>query len=330
MSKNKKIAIGILLLFMLLLPLIINQYILQIVIMTIASAILGLTFMLSMKVGLPRFDIAGWMGIGAYTSSILMIKYSMSFWPTVLIGGLISAILGWIIYIIPMRRGMITFFVFTMIVSMALFQLFGSLEFFGGWTGTGVVPTPHIGPFQFDGKFSIYYLGLFFTVLVIVVLNLLYKSKIGRAWNAIGSSPKLASSVGVNVVKYRMANVLIGNFIISMVGSYFIVYARAAVPTAFAFGISIMMMMYVVVGGILYSIAGPIIGAIIIAFLPEYLRIADQYASIITSVIIILIVIFMPMGILGLLNMRILPWFYRTKLYARIKAVSKGLLSDSN
>lgn len=320
MSKNKKIAIGILLLFMLLLPLIINQYILQIVIMTIASAVLGLTFMLSLKVGLPRFDIAGWMGVGAYTSALLMTKAGMSFWPTVVIGGLISVILGWIIYIIPMRRGMITFFIFTMIMSMALFQLFGSLDILGGWTGTGVVATPTLGPLKFEGKFSIYYLGLFFIVLVIVVLNLLYKSKIGRAWNAIGSSPKLASSVGVNVIKYRMANVLIGNFIISMVGSYFIVYARAAVPTAFSFALSIQMMMYVVVGGMFYSVAGPIIGATIIAFLPEYLRIADQYASILTSAVIILIVIFMPMGILGLFNMRIIPWFYRTKLYARIKA----------
>jgi branched-chain amino acid transport system permease protein len=320
MSKNKKIAIGILLLFMLLLPLIINQYILQIVIMTIASAVLGLTFMLSLKVGLPRFDIAGWMGVGAYTSALLMTKAGMSFWPTVVIGGLISVILGWMIYIIPMRRGMITFFIFTMIMSMALFQLFGSLDILGGWTGTGVVATPTLGPLKFEGKFSIYYLGLFFIVLVIVVLNLLYKSKIGRAWNAIGSSPKLASSVGVNVIKYRMANVLIGNFIISMVGSYFIVYARAAVPTAFSFALSIQMMMYVVVGGMFYSVAGPIIGATIIAFLPEYLRIADQYASILTSAVIILIVIFMPMGILGLFNMRIIPWFYRTKLYARIKA----------
>lgn len=320
LTKQRKIALGIFALLLLVLPFIINPYILQIVIMTITFAILGLAFMLSMKVGLFRFDIAGWYGVGAYTSILLTIHLGMPFWLTIPIAGLIAVVLGWIIYIVPMGRGMITFFVFSMLVSMAIYQVFGSVEFFGGWTGTKVVAPISIGSFVFTSKESIYYLGLVFLALIITVLILLYHSKIGRAWNAIGSSPKLASSVGINVVKYRMINILIGNFIIAMVGCYYIAYAHVATPFSFGFGISVNMMMYAVVGGILYSISGPILGAVIISFIPEYFRVAKEYAPILTAAAIILIVIFMPMGVLGLFNMRILPWFHGTKLYKSLRS----------
>lgn len=319
MSKYKKIAIIIFALLLVALPWILNPYILQIVIGTISLAILGLAFMLSMKVGLIRFDIAGWFGVGAYTSILLTIHLGMPFWLTIPIAGLVAVVLGWLIYIVPMGRGMLTFFVFSMLVSMAFFQLFGSVAFFGGWTGTKVVDPPSIGSFVFSSKESIYYLGIVFFALVITVLMLLYKSKIGRAWSAIQSSTKLASSVGINVLKYRMANVLIGNFIIAMTGCFFIAFARVATPASFGFGISMNMMMYAVIGGIFYSISGPIIGSLIFSFIPEYFRIAKSFAPILTSAVVILIIIFMPMGILGLINMRLLPWVYRTKLYANLK-----------
>jgi branched-chain amino acid transport system permease protein len=313
MSKIVKVTIVVLVLLLLVLPWWINPYMVQIMILTITYAMLGLAFMLSMKVGLLRFDIAGWWGVGAYTTALLMKQAGMSFWLTLPIGGMIAVILGWLVFVIAIPRGMMVFFLFGMIATMALYQIFGSVQFFGGWGGTGVVPPPSIGSFEFVSKPSLYYMGLFFLAVTLLVYYLLYKSKIGRAWDAVGSSLKLASSVGVNVVRYRMANVLIGNFFIAVTGSYFVAYSLVAVPDAFSFHKSVFTMMYAVVGGLGHSLVGPIIGSMVVTLIPEYLRIAKEYEPIITSAAIILIIIFMPMGILGLVTQRLKHWLILKK-----------------
>jgi branched-chain amino acid transport system permease protein len=110
-----------------------------------------------------------------------------------------------------------------------------------------------------------------------------------------------------------MANVLIGNFFLAIAGSYFVAFSRIAVPDAFGFQNSIFVMMYAVVGGLFHSLLGPILGALIVTFIPEYLRVAKEYEPIITAIAMILIILFMPMGILGLYENRVKRWFVRRK-----------------
>jgi branched-chain amino acid transport system permease protein len=311
-SKSIKIALLVVLALVLLsLPALVDPYILQIFILTITYSLLGLGFAFTLKVGLPRFDIAAWWGVGAYTTAVLMWRFHMSFWPTLLIGGLISVGIGWLIFMLAVPRGMIVFLMFGMATSIAIQQVFGAVGYFGGWGGTGIVPLVHIGSFKFSNKPELYYLGLVFLAFNLMVYYALYNSKIGRAWNAIGSSLKLASSVGIDVVKYRMANVMIGNFFLALAGSYYVAYSLVAVPATFGFNNSMYVMMYVVVGGFAHALSGPLIGALIITFIPEYMRVAKEREPIITGIIIILIIIFMPMGILGLVDKRIRPWFSR-------------------
>jgi branched-chain amino acid transport system permease protein len=110
-----------------------------------------------------------------------------------------------------------------------------------------------------------------------------------------------------------MANVLIGNFFIAVSGSYLVASTLVAIPTMFNFASSINVMMYVVVGGLGHALAGPIVGSLIVTFIPEYLRVVKEYEPIITSAAIILIIIFMPMGFLGLIESRVKPWCARIR-----------------
>ena len=286
------------------LPWLINPYVLQVLILTITYSMLGLAFAFTLRVGLPRFDIAAWWGVGAYTTAMLMLKAGVSFWLTLPIGGVIAVLLGWLIFMVVIPRGMMVFLLAGMVLTMAAQQIFASVPFFGGWGGTDVIPVPRLGPITFADKKAVYFLGLVFLAVNLLVYKALFASRIGRAWNAIGSSLGLASSVGVDVVRYRMANVLIGNFFIAVAGSYLVASTLVAIPTMFNFAASINVMMYVVVGGLAHSLAGPIIGALIVTFIPEYLRMAKEYEPIITSAAIILIIIFIPGGILGLLTER--------------------------
>jgi branched-chain amino acid transport system permease protein len=289
------------------LPWVVNPYLLQILILTITYAMLGLAFSLTMKVGLPRFDIAAWWGVGAYCTAMLMIKTGMPYWLTLPIGGLAAVLLGWVVFIVIIPRGMMVFLLSGMVLTLAAQQIFASVPFFGGWGGTPVIPLPTIGPISLMDKINVYYLGLFFLALNIVAYRALLGSRIGRAWSAIGSSLGLASSVGVDVVRYRLANVLIGNLFIALSGSYLVASTLVAIPTMFTFANSINVMMYVVVGGIAHTLTGPVVGALIVTFIPEYLRLAKEYEPVVTAAAIILIIIFLPTGLLGFLQFRLKP-----------------------
>ena len=311
MSKAQKVALAALLIVALALPWFVSSYTLQILIQTITFSMLGLAFASALKVGLPRFDIAAWWAVGAYTTALLMKKTDMSYWLTLPIGGVAAMLVGWLIFTIAIPRGMMVFLLFGMVTAMAIQQFFGSIGFFGGWGGPGLVPRPTIFSHRFVSKTELYYLGLVFLVLNICVNYRFFNSKIGRAWNAIGSSLRLADSIGVDVVGYRMANVLLGNFFLAIAGSYFAAYSPTVMPATFSFGSSIYVMMYVIVGGLFHSLAGPIVGALVITFIPEYLRMAKEYEPIITSAAIIVIIIFMPLGVLGLFDGRVKPWLMR-------------------
>ena len=311
MGKAAKTGVVALLALLVALPWIINPYILQVFILTIAYAMLGLAFAFTLKVGLPRFDVAAWWGVGAYTTAMLMWKGGMSFWLTLPISGAMAVILGWLIFVVVVPRGMMVFLLAGMVLTLAAQQIFASVPYFGGWGGTGVIPIPTIGHFSFADKKVVYFLGLIFLALNLVVYQALFTSKYGRAWNAIGSSLNLASSIGINVVRYRMANVLIGNFFIAIAGSYLVSSTLVAIPTLFTFTNSINVMLYVIVGGIAQSLSGPIVGALIVTFIPEYLRMAEEYEPVITSAAIILIIIFMPSGLLGQFQFHIKPWLVR-------------------
>jgi branched-chain amino acid transport system permease protein len=317
MPKAKVTALGVLVLLLVAFPFWVGPYTVQVAITTITYSMLGLAFAFTMRVGLPRFDIPAWWGIGGYTTALLM-KAGMSFWLTALIGGLIAVILGWLVFSFTIRRGMIAFFMICMVLTMACYQAYGSVPLFGGWSGIVNVPAPTIGSFEFVAKRDLYYMGLFFLALNVVVYYFLFNSKIGRAWNAIGSSLRLARSVGVDVVKYRLANVLIGNFFIALAGSFFVGYYHGALPAVFSFQAGLAVIVYLIIGGFSHSLAGPILGAIIVTFIPEYLHVEAQYQSIATAVIVILILIFLPLGILGWIDQTVKPWLYSQRWYARL------------
>ena len=317
MSRLNIIGLTVLGLILLTLPLYVSSYMTQIAITTITYSMLGLAFGLGMRVGLPRLDIAAWWGVGGYTTALLM-KMGISFWVTVLAGGIISVILGGLLFSLALPRGMIAFFTFCMVLSMAVYQVFGSVPLFGGWGGTTGVPAPTFFSMVIDSQREVYYLGLFFLVITVTVYYLLYHSRIGRAWDAISSSLKLARSVGVDVVRYRLVNVLIGNFFIAVAGSFFVSYYRAAIPSIFSFQAGVNTIIFLFIGGFGHSLIGPMLGAIIATFIPEYLRFAQTLQSIATAVVVILILMFLPFGIMGIVDQKLMPWLFKKKWYARL------------
>jgi branched-chain amino acid transport system permease protein len=206
---------------------------------------------------------------------------------------------------------------FGMVFALAIQQIFGTVKFFGGWGGTEALPPITIGSYILNSKMFIYYFGLAFLIINLIVYYLLYNSKVGRAWDAIGSGLRLANSLGVDVVRYRMANVLVGNAFLALAGSFSVMYQAIVVPSSYSFGRSIYVIIYVLLGGLAFALAGPIVGAFVLTGLSEALRPFEEYEVIITGLLTILIIMFAPSGLLGVLDKRVKPLFLRRRARAK-------------
>ncbi|MBW1799759.1 MAG: branched-chain amino acid ABC transporter permease [Deltaproteobacteria bacterium] len=302
MDKRKKIVTVIIVLILLvLLPLVItNDYILHLIIYAGMYGILGMGFSMMWKNRLISCGQAGFFAVGAYTSGMLTTATGISFWLALPIAGIVSALFALVIFSAALRAGPLVFFGMSLVSSFIIMEVLGTVEFFGGWEGIWDIPSPTVGSFEFFTKTSNYYLILALLLINVLVFYALYKSRIGRAWTAIGSSVQLAEAQGINVYRYRLAASVIACFFAGIVGAFYAHYQNLLVPTTFSFLLSIYVQMFALLGGLGFFILGPIVGAIVMVFLPEYLRVAEQFQPIFFAILIILIVIFLPGGILSI------------------------------
>jgi len=312
----KKILLALCGVIVIALPFIIrSEYVLHLIIYVCMYSVLGMGFSMMWKNRLISVGQAGFWAIGAYTSALLVMKVGMSFWLTLLIGGVASAILAFIVLGIALRAGPLVFFAISLVFGFIVIEVLGTVDFLGGWEGIFNIPTPSIGPFVFVSKTSFYYLALSILVINIIVYRALYNSRIGRAWKAIGSSVRLAEAQGINVYQYRLAASVIACFFAGVIGAFYAHYQTLLIPNTFGFLQSIYIQMYALIGGLSYFIAGPIVGVAVMVFLPEYLRIAAEFQPIFYGILLILIIIFLPGGVLSIPK----RFPYLTRVLGRIR-----------
>jgi len=297
-----------------------NDYYLHLIICIFMYSMLGLGFSIMWKNRLITCGQAGFWAVGAYTSTLLVMNAGVPFWLALPAAGIASALVALLTLSIALKAGPLQFFAITLVISFIIMQVLGVVEFFGGWHGIFNIPRPTIGSFVFLSKTSYYYLALFLLSANVLIFYALYRSRIGRAWTAIGLSASLAEMQGIDVYRYRLAATVIGCFFAGICGSFYAHYQTVLIPNTFSFECSIFAQMYALIGGLSYYIAGPIAGAAVMVLLPELLRPVAEFQPIIYGVLLILIVVFLPGGILSIPQR-----FPVVRGFAQIGAKLKGL-----
>lgn len=285
-----------------------NPYLLHLVILVFLNAALGIGFSLIYSSGLITLGAAAFWGIGAYASGLLVMKLGLSFWlampVAMVISGIVSICIGYLI----VRYVGAGFVVFTLLSCLLIQKIFGYIVVFGGWGGITGIPAPNpihvpfLGSINFSSKIPYYYLSLFLLVIIVIVLNGLYSSRIGRAWKAIRSSPELAESLGINANRYRLAAFSLASAFAGLFGSFYAHYNMTISPLTFDVLKSVHIQIYAILGGLEFYIFGPFIGSAIFTLLPEFLRVSDVVEPYVTGLTLILLVVFLPNGIAGLLR----------------------------
>jgi branched-chain amino acid transport system permease protein len=303
---NRLIALFVVVVILILLPLIFeNPYRLHLFIMVFISTCLGMSFSMLWSTGLITLGIAAFYAIGAYASALLVIKLGLSFWLALPLAVIITGIIALVLGLVFVRGAGFSFIILTMVFGVVVVEAVGQIQLFGGWAGfIGIphpdpLPIPFRAPIEFITHPPNYYLMLFLLLLIVLIFNALYTSRIGRAWKAIKLNPHLARSLGINVYRYRLLAFVIASSTVGAVGSFYTSYYQSIQPTVFGGWMSILLQLYSVLGGLSFYILGPALGATIMTFVPELLRITSVIEPLITGALLIVLILFLPSGILG-------------------------------
>lgn len=278
-----------------------SPYHLHLVIMLGINIILALSFALLFSTGLITIGAAAFWAIGAYTSTILVMNFALSFWLALPLSALVTGLTALALGAVIVRTPGVAFVVQTMVINMIVVQAIGQVEYLGGWGGILGIPRPGpIGSLTFGSKVHYYYLLLGFLLFIGGFFFALYTSRVGRAWRAIRLNPRLAQTLGINLFRYRLLAFVIASISAGMVGSFYAHYFGTIEPGTFTVFKSIYVQIYGILGGLNFYLAGPVVGALIMTLLPEILRIGKEIEPILTGGLLILMVVFLPEGLLSL------------------------------
>ncbi len=280
-------------------PWVSDTYILYVGWIALLYAILALSLGLIMGyTGQPSFCHATFFGIGAYASVILVMDLGMPVWVGMVASVLVSGIFGLLIGFPALRLRGAYFAIVTLAFAIICSIVAGNPgAITRGTTGIQHIPAPE--PVAFFGDLRFYfYLVLAFLLLTIFVFWRLINSRVGRAFIAIRENEDFANSVGVNPMKYKLLAFVIGAMFAGIAGSLYAHGTHYINSSMMTQGASFDLVMIVVVGG-LGTLSGPVVGAVLLAAIPEYLRAVGTYRLIIYGIILILVLRFMPSGIVG-------------------------------
>lgn len=300
-AKKSKLFALALILIMAAVPLIIsNDYVIRILILSGVFSILALSLnLVTGYTGQFCLGWAGFYGIGAYTSALLVMKLDFSFWLAMPLAGVVSAVFGILLGIPTMRLKDIYLAIATLgfgeIIRLIMLNW---TDLTRGSMGLPGIPSPKLFAYEFSSNVPFYYLCLLLVVLTIAVIKSVIDSRVGRALIAIREDDLAAKAMGIDVTRYKILAFAVGAFFAGVAGAFYAHYSSFIDPHTFSFSESIAILAMVVLGG-MGSVAGSIIGAVTLTVAPEILRDLSEYRMIIFGLIMMVVMLIRPQGIMG-------------------------------
>jgi branched-chain amino acid transport system permease protein len=300
MGKQNYIRLAGLSALVALIPLLIrgDYYLSVLIFMGINSlVVIGLSLLMGYA-GQISLGHAAFFGIGAYATGVLTTHFHLSIYTAFFFGILLSIGLAVIIGIPALRLTGHYLAVATLGIGEIVFIVFNeAVELTGGPSGLSNIPSIHLGGFLFNTSFRFYYLVWGIALLVLwFSLNILF-SRVGRALRSMHGSEIAAGAMGINLSFLKIQVFVLSAIYASIAGSLYAHFVSFISPNNFGLMVSIMFLMMGVIGGI-QNVWGAILGASLLTFLPEYLRVFERYDILVYGAILLLILLFMPEGLL--------------------------------
>jgi branched-chain amino acid transport system permease protein len=251
---------------------------------------------------------AAFVGIGAYTSTILSLQYGISPWIGMLVGAVLSCIVGVIIGLPTFKMRGAYFALATIAFAEGIRVMFENIDYAGpfminGPRGLQIPPlTTGLSSFMFAEKEPYYYIILVMLAGVIALTWFISRSKLGYYLVAGGEEPEAAQALGVNVARAKLIAMAMSSFLTAFAGTFWAQFTLYIHPkSVMSLDISFEIAFIALIGG-RGSIAGPVLGALLLRPVSDFSRIyfGDKLPGlhlIIFGVVLILVMFYQPRGL---------------------------------
>lgn len=244
----------------------------------------------------------GLYAIGAVSSALLALNYGLSFWISAPLAMLITGFAGIIVGLPSVRLEGAYLALATLGLGESVRIMIAVTPALGSSTGIMLIPAPVIGDFVFDSFERYYYLVMTVAVLGIYLSFAILRSATGRAFQAIREDPIAASAVGINVTMYKLLAFVISALYAGLGGALFSHMPPGYIHhNNFTIIEMVTLLLMVVLGGI-GNIWGGVIGAIVVTVIYDQTKDYYFYQPLIFGITMVLLVVFMPRGIGGLIE----------------------------
>ncbi len=284
------------------LPLVVTDYYLLGVLVSaciLAIAVYGLNVLLGYT-GQLSLAHAGFFGIGGYTAGLLMVG-GVSFWLALPAAVALTGVVGFLVGMVALRTRGSYFAIFTLALGVIVTIV---IERWDGLTGgtdglIGIPPPTAIGPMAFTSLRSQYYLVLAFLALTVYVSASLVHSLVGRSFLAVRQSEDLASAIGIDVGRTKRLAFAIAAALAGLSGALYATYLGSIGPGMSSLAMTFRMLLFLMLGGVA-SLAGPLVGTVLISGTMQALQAFEQYQLVILGPLLVVIMIFFPNGLVGM------------------------------
>jgi branched-chain amino acid transport system permease protein len=264
-------------------------------------AALGLSVMLGMG-GQVTYSTAGIMGVGAYITAILSTKYGWNTGLAIIVALIAGAIFSFVVGLALFRlKG--SYFSFASIgLTNLLVTIFSNwMEMTEGPDGITRIPKLDVGFMKFT-DFNSYFRLLFIIAIICYLFVLrLRKTSYGRALASVRDNEITAASFGVNCYMTKVYSFVIAGVFACLAGGLYAVHAGFISPEPFKYDQSAIYLIMIMLGGV-DSTFGAFLGASLLTIIPEKMRWLNEYYKLIYGVGVIILMIFMPMGLMGIID----------------------------
>jgi len=305
---NKRAPLFVVLLVVILLPLMSDDpFYLSLIIGALVWSVVAMGFSAVMRTGSFSMGQAAFMAIGGYTACLLQKNLGISFWYGLLIAGVIAALSAAVIGIIVLRLSGMYFSIITLAFGEAVRVIAENwLNVTGGMNG--IIPDPpspiHIGSLTIDfvsSQVPYYYLILIIVIIAALVFWRLDGSRFGRVSRSIATNELLAQHTGMHPMKYRVVIFTIAGFFTGVAGAYSAFYHVFLHPANFGMNQSIAVAIMAVIGGSGSPVAGPVIGALIVSAVGDYLTtLLAGLKPLVYGIMVVVILFLLPNGMVQL------------------------------
>ena len=287
------IFLGVLLLF----PQVLSRFYIYLFALIFATGLLATSHNMVLGFGgMYQFHHAVFYGTGAYALALFATKSSLPLWVGYVMAPVCSAALGLVLGLITVRLSKLYFGMLQISLGSLVWAIvYRWYSFTGGDDGIHGIPVPDL----VGSSTGAYYFSLIVTTACLLLMYLIVNSPFGRIFQGIRDNPERCKAVGVNVQRQQLVGQAVAAFFAGVAGSLFVTVEGSVFPDLMFWTLSLEILIMCLLGG-WFIFLGPMLGAAIMVTLRTFVGIYTEYWTLVLGIVLMLLIFFMPEGVLGL------------------------------